>query len=233
MARGTQLTTLVDMVRYECRHSSVPATGLDANDRLKHMIRRKQEELYDQYDWPHLHFRPTITLQAGQRYYDLPAGLNLEQIENVHLKESGRYRPLCRGIGFEHYNQHDSDLDERADPARAWEVVWTGTATQIEVWPIPATNGNTIRIWGKRSLRPLVDDSDVADLDDLLIVLHVAAEILAAQKSEDAEIKAALAQQRLNVLRNRIKSGTEEFVLGGGSGRPRPKGLTARWNPNP
>lgn len=232
MARGTSLSSLVDMLRYEARHASAPSTGLDSDDKLKHMLRRKQQELYDGYQWPFLSMRPTKTLAAGQRYYDFPTDFNLETIDGVHVKDNGTYKPVERGITPAHLNHHDSDDDERADPVRCWDVQWTGSATQIEVWPIPATSGSILRFTGKRNLRALVADADVADLDDYLIVLFCAAEMLQAQDAKDAQIKAGLAQARLNILKARQRGGSAEVIMGSGGMERRPAGITARYNPD-
>ncbi len=220
MARGTQLSALLDMLRYECRHAAAPATGVDTDDRFKHLLRRTQDTLYQDYDWPFLNYFPTLTMAAGQRYYDFPSDFNLESVVEVNVQRSGRYVPVDRGITPDHLNAYDSDADARSDPVLAWDVRWTGSATQIEVWPIPSTNGAVVRFSGKKTLRPLVAATDVADLDDYLIVLHAAAEELLYRKSPDAETKAALAQKRLTRLMGRSKGGANTVILGGGTPLP-------------
>lgn len=87
----------------------------------------------------------------------------------------------------------------RIDPIEKWDIIDTGTGTpQIEVWPLPASN-SMLRFRGVRALRPLIADGDVADLDDVLIVLWAAAELRAGKGDEKA--KSALAQRRLNRLK--------------------------------
>lgn len=215
MARGTSLEVLVDMLKAEVRQSQRVNVGVDYEATLKQTIRRTQATLYDSYDWPILRVKPFKVLQAGERYYDLPTELDFEQIEKVAVYWGGVPEPVYRGIGFEEYAQYDSDQGVRADPVLKWDIAATDTVPQIEVWPIPASDGTKLQFIGKRKLRPLVKDSDVADLDDALIVLFAAAEILAAQKSADAQLKLSAAQDRLKTLRANLKSGYEPIVYGG------------------
>ena len=82
-----------------------------------------------------------------------------------------------------------------------------------------------VRIHGIKNLGGLINDSDKADLDDQLIVLYSAAEMLARQKQADAQNKLAQAQAHYNRLKARLAK-TETFVIGGGEpeGMYRPKG---------
>jgi hypothetical protein len=94
----------------------------------------------------------------------------------------------------------------RSDPIEKWQIIDAGAGPQCEVWPLPATRGK-LRFRGIRALRPLVNGSDVADLDDDLIVLWCAAELRSGEK--DGKAKAALAQRRLNALKGQLrKSGS-------------------------
>lgn len=222
MARGKQLSQLVDMLRSETGQSTAVSVGLDRLPELQQIIRRNQEGLYDAFDWPFLRVQPFKNLAAGQRYYDFPTDLNMERVEEVVVWWNDQPIPLVRGIEFAHYVQYDSENDERTDPVSRWDVRWTGSREQIEVWPIPATtysstNRYRLQFKGIRPLRAMVSDSDVADLDDQLIVLFAAAELLARQKSEDAKAKQMKAVERFNVLKGRMRGGSSMFILGGGT----------------
>jgi hypothetical protein len=65
---------------------------------------------------------------------------------------------------------------------------------QFEVWPIPSDNADTttlegrLRLTGIRDLRPLVADSDRADLDADLIVKWAALKVLSRSGSKDAQV---------------------------------------------
>src|SRR3546814_15776455 len=51
-----------------------------------------------------------------------------------------------RGIRSEDYAAYDSAAGERVDPVLRWDVQFTGTTDQIEVWPIPASNGMRLQV---------------------------------------------------------------------------------------
>jgi len=190
------------MLRDEVGHANSVAVGVEATPGLKQTLRRVQTTLYDDHDWPFLRqYFTRITLQAGQRYYDVPNALNLERIEEVAIWFNNLPMPIEKSIGWEEYTKYDSETDSRAEPALRWDVRWTGSKEQIEIWPIPATNDQQLQIRGIRKLRPLIANSDVCDLDDHMIVLFAAAEILARDKSPDAQAKLALAQRRYDKLK--------------------------------
>lgn len=220
MARGTQLIQLLDQLRAEVGHSLQPATGKDARQHLISHLQRSQELLYDGYDWPFLRILPYKNLSAGQRYYDLPSDLNLERVEAVVTYWGNDPSLVERGIDWSHYAQFDPDADERNDPVLRWDVRWVPaqSAEMIEVWPVPATN-TKLQWQGLRKLRPLLQDSDVAELDDRLIVLTAAAEILARNRKSDADMKRGLANQRLIQLKGRLKHGQHVTHMTGDTDR--------------
>lgn len=217
MARGTQLLQLVTMLREEVGRASSVAVGNDDLPMLKQKITRTQEFLYDEYTWPFLRqVFPQKTLNGGEQYYDFPAGLNLERIEEVYLWYANLPRPLTRGIGVQEYAIYNSNLGVTQEPAMRWDVRWTGVKEQFEIWPIPVSNAQLIQFVGIRNLRPLIKDNDVADLDDRMIVLACAAEILAKEGDESAPIVASLAKERFARMKGR--------TLGGGRTRQMGKG---------
>lgn len=224
MPRGTQLQTLIQMVRAEAGHSTSVAVGRDNEASIIQKIQRTQRMLYDDYDWPFLRFKWSIPLQAGQQYYNAPneAGfpglqvINTERIEEAWIDYSGRPIPIDRGIGQEQYAQYNSANGDRASPARRWDITRpSDTTEQIEIWPIPAGSTDIFWLKGLKKLRPLVAMTDVADLDDILITLHVAAEMLARQESADAKNIAGAAARRLAQLKGRTKGGSRMITMGG------------------
>jgi len=226
MARGTQLLKLVEMLKAEIGSATSVAVGVDFRENLKQTLRRTQNFLFNDYGWPHLRMIVDKNLAAGQRYYDLPTEFDYARVERIVVWWGGSPLPLDRGINIEDYGSYDSAGDERADPPMKWDVRWTGTTEQLEVWPIPAstystTNKFRLQIQGLRKLRSLVNESDVADLDDDLIVMFAAAEYLARQKSADASAKLQIAQQFYRTLKGRATTGTETFVFGRNAG-PQP-----------
>lgn len=229
MALFKTLENLVEQLKAETGNSVTVNVGVDYVANLKQTLRRVQETLYDDYDWPHLRIMPTKDLVDDQHLYDMPTDLNYDRIEEVRAWYSGHPYAICRGVSFEDYDQYSSVDGEKVDPVRKWDIRWTGADLQIEVWPMPASNVQHLQFRGIRKLRDLVSDSDVADLDDRLIVLFAAAELLARQKSADAQIKLAQAQQRYSRLKSRVTGGADTITLGGTSGeRDRPRGTIIR-----
>lgn len=228
MARGVSLGQLLDDVRAEVGHSLQPNLGKASRDVLIGMIQRVQKRLWEDYSWPHLKVTRDIEIQAGQRYYDLPSDIVFERVERVETKHGDYWTKLHYGIGADQYNQHDSDRGVRSSPIRRYDAYENN---QIEVWPIPEHNADmttgtdSLRIYGIRNLSPFVAVSDTADLDDQLIVLYAAAEMLTRQKQGDAQNKLAQAQAHYQRLKARMAK-TETFVIGGGEpeGLYRPKG---------
>lgn len=218
MARGSQLLSLIQMLREEVGRATSVAVGIDDVPMLKQKLKRTQEMLYDDYDWPFLRkIFPLRDLSAGERYYDFPSDLNVERIEQVHLWYSGLPKPLTRGISVAEYAIYDSNSDIQQEPAMRWDVFWTGVREQYEIWPIPVTNSQQIQFTGIRKLRTMVSDSDVADIDDLAIVLTCAAEILRKQENESAADVGKLAKARINQVKGLQRGGARARRMGQGA----------------
>lgn len=216
MARGTQLLQLVTMLRDETGRANSVAVGVDDLPQLKTVLRRVQETLYEKHPWPFLRtVFDRIPLQAGERYYDYPSNLNFERIEDVAVWDSGTPLSVTRGIGFNEYAVYDSESDVRCDPMLRWDVRWTGSKEQIEAWPVPSTNNLELQFIGIRKLRPLIANSDVADLDDQMIVLYAAAELL-PKGSELAKLKLELALDRYKTCKGTAATGQQTFRMGSG-----------------
>ena len=228
MARGVTLGQLLDDVRAEVGHSLQPNLGKASRDVLIGMIQRVQKRLWEDYSWPFLKVMRDIEIQAGQRYYDLPSDVTFERVERVETKHGDYWTKLHYGVGAEQYNQHDSDRGIRSSPIRRYD---TYENNQIEFWPIPSNNSDlttgtdSVRIHGIRNLSQFIATSDTADLDDQLIVLYTAAELLTRQKQGDAQSKLAQAQAHYQRLKARMAK-TDTIVIGGGEpeGLYRPKG---------
>ena len=218
MARGKQLQEVIAQLRAETGRNQSVAVGTSEIDNLKEQLRRVQEVLYDDYDWPFLTIERSINLQVGQRYYDFPVDLNYDRLNTIKFKYGNVYVDVERGITFDDYSIYDSNIGERSSPMVKWDVRNTGVSEQLEVWPIPNDAG-TLHFFGTKILNPVVDDSDRFDLDDRLIVLFAAAEILAKQKSPDARNKLDLANARLLKLRANSSSDTMVRVGLGNKGR--------------
>lgn len=212
------------MLRDETGQANSVAVGVAAMPALKQILRRTQDTLYLRHDWPFLrqHF-DRITLQAGERFYDVPNALNLERIEEVAIWFNNLPMVIEKGIGNEEYAKYDSEADSRAEPALRWDVRWTGSKEQIEIWPIPSTNDQQLQFRGIRKLRPLINNDDVCDLDDHMIVLFAAAEILARDKSPDAQAKLQAGEARFQLLRGLNARGAPTQNMAHGAVREHPR----------
>ena len=216
MARNTTLQVLLNDLRSESGHAISSALGKSTQEMMVNLLNRVQRRLWEDFAWPFLQVKKDITLQAGQRYYDIPSGLTLERVQSASFKNGSSWHKIFYGISTQDYTVHDSDTGSRSWPIRKYEAYG---AVQVEVWPIPSENANVttgdglFRLEGTGNLSTFVSMSDTADLDDQLIVLFAAAELLTRQKSPDAQLKQQQAQVHYQRLRARL-SKTEPLVLG-------------------
>lgn len=212
MARGTQLSALVDMLRAEIGASTNVAMGVNALPQLKQTLNRTQQRLWAEFDWPFAYIERDEPMVNGERYYAFDNDIDFDRIVCAHVKWSDTWRSMEYGIGPGEYNRSDPEDNEKEDPVTNWRHY---EGNQFEVWPVPASNDSVIRFKAIKKLPNMVNDSDVALLDDNLIVLFAAAEFLAKAKSEDAAAKLQSAQALYVTLKgNGIKTGV--FTLGGG-----------------
>src|SRR5574343_539048 len=213
--RGTSFLQIVTDLRAELRRSTSMAVGVVDLDNLKSVVNRVYEMLWLEYDWPHLRrVFPKVTLQAGERYYDFPEDLDLERIERVAVWWGNIPHLVQRGISFEDYAGFNSALGYQSEPMLRWDVRDVDGATQFEVWPLPNSNAQEVEFIGIRSISKLVDDADLCLLDDHLVVLFAAAELLAAQKAADAQAKMQAAQAYFTKLKARTKGASREYRVG-------------------
>lgn len=221
------LDEMLDELRAEARISQNVAHGLHKVDALQKLLRRVQEELYEAYEWPALATVRTTTIEAGTRYASYPDGIDFTGIKTAYTREATNlFRPLRYGIGIEELNLYDSDANERAFPIRSWQNYLSPEGETInqnmfEVWPIPDRQA-VVRFAGKRALLPLTDGAHSSTIDGPLIVLHAAVEILAAQKSEDAQLKLQKARDRADILKRRQNMADNRRVNLSTPSRPAP-----------
>lgn len=212
MALGTTLSELVRMVREEAGHSTNPAVGSQTADPIRQRIRRTYRRLHTGWEWPHLVVERDEELLAGQRFYSFEPGIDPLRIQQVWTKEAGSdlWRPVEYGIGIGALNHYDSDADnERADPVRRWQ---RAEDNQYEVWPTPLKEGSILRMRGIAKPKELVADNDIVDIDDDLIALFVAGELLTRQKDPEAQLKLEQAAQHQLRLRAQT-SGRATFPI--------------------
>lgn len=227
MARGTQFLSLITMLRSELGRSDNVAIGVADIPELKQKINRVYEQAYADYDWPHLNVHhEAIEMLAGERYYDVPATLDFDRAVECYVWFDSRAMPLKRGISIADYNAFNSPEDERSSQILKWDIRFTGTTEQIEVWPMPSDDDvQTLQFVGMQKFARLVNNSDTCKLDDNLIVLLAAA---AVTKDKDEQQKfLGQASERLITLRANARSGERDIRLNLGAEEPDPyKGVT-------
>jgi len=225
---------LLNMLKVHTGHN--PAVGT-ANDTVFYQILSDvQRWLASEWDWPFLRTRFDVTLKASTRFFSMPTALDTQRPIKVEVKYNQAWQEVDYGIGSDEYNDVDSDLGTTLDPVQRWQWGTQQSATsetseqgQFEVWPIPASDGQILRFTGQRVPVSLVGSdgnpttSAVADLDDELIVLFAAAELLARYDQKDAQIKLTRAQQRLLKLRAIYPSRKQDYILGSGQRDDTPK----------
>lgn len=202
------------MLKAEIGEFSGTNTTRDAQ--LRVLLSNKQKFLTTEYDWEFLERHWDVPAPAGTQYLALPtttaatpaavtSDINFDRDVTVEVLYGSRYFPVMDGISDMEYNTFNYALNGATSaPIQRWRLATnpneTSSANQFEVWPVPSGD-QVVRFTGQRTVQALASDTDKADLDDVLIVLAVAAEILLRSKQADAQLKLQLAQRRLQWLR--------------------------------
>lgn len=215
--RNMMLEEMLTDLRHEARISSDAAHGTHLGARHTALLRRVQEHLAMAHEWPELNVIRSVSASAGQRYVAYPDQIDYSSISEVYIQAvDGDWYPIKYGVHLEHLNMVDSDANEQRDDPLRWEhylgaADTTIAGTMFEIWPIPNRAVN-IRFVGQRKLLPLNVPADRSTLDGPMIVMFAAAELLAAQKADDASLKFELARERMRVLKMRQNNPTTEPV---------------------
>jgi len=216
MAVGKTFDQVVHAVKLEAGWSTHASTGRNMQEQIEHVLRRVYERTHEDFPWPHLLFERDIDLQAGQRHYSFPSDMDPNRVTGAWALEDEQHvwREVDYGITPAHWNTYSPERDERADPVRAWERHNTGEgAVMVEVWPVPRTSTGVLRIQGMPYAKRLVSESDIVDLDDQMLALQAAGELLARQGSADAEMKLQQAERRYQQLRSNQHGSNPQFSM--------------------
>jgi len=216
MALRSTLDEIVEMARDEARISTNSTRSVDHLAHVRQLVRRHYNSLLDDFSWKHLVLKREDAMKpmsAGQRYYDFPADLNIMKFEAVWFLWGNQWCRLTEGIGLDQYNIKDSESDERSDPAERW--AWYGH-NQFEIWPIPASGAGKVSFEGQKKGEKLVDGTNRADLDDIMVSLYVAGELLNENKQKDAAAaKISLANNRRGRMLASASISSSGATLGG------------------
>lgn len=195
------------------------ATG--DNARYLQLANNQIAWLIGQHAWLLGKTRAEVALTAGTRYYTFPEStIDIDRFDKeAFVKQSDGYRyTLQFGIGQREFNAYGNETEE-LDPVQRWDLVHDSGSLKIEVWPIPQS-AQTLMLSGIGIFTPMTLDASTCPVDDMLVVLFMAAEELARNKAADAQAKLAKAQAHLLGLRGTRASEYEQFNLSGG-GTPR------------
>lgn len=214
MARGTSLSALRDMLRAEIGASSNVAMGVNTQDQYDHVLRRTQARLWADHDWSFGFIERDEPLLKNERYYAFDNDIDYDRISMASVRWGDIWRPMQAGITPELFNTFDSDAGETSTPAMRWQHY---EGNQFEVWPVPSENGQILRFRAIKKLPPLLSPADTAVLDDNLIVLFAAAELLGRSKAADAPAKLSQATSHYNKLKGNSNK-DDRFIFGGGIG---------------
>lgn len=215
MARRVSLGTLIQSLRRELKIAESPSLGRNTRETHAYYLRKTQQRLHAEFTWPFMRIYRDVVMQAGQRYYAFPADIDPQDVISAKVSYGSSWAPLEYGITPQDYNARNSDLDQRNDPIVKWNLFRDPTTNgdMFEAWPIPASNGgSTVRFHGIKLLGSLIADADVCDLDDLLIVLYAAAELV-PDKEKKLKLEEAAAHKMS--LKSRF-SKDDSFIMGGG-----------------
>lgn len=156
-------------------------------------LRNAQAQLYRMQDWRHLIDYQDKTLGEEQNLLDYPtAGVMAggtcardQRILRLEVEYSGQWTQLSEGIATEMW----STMDTLSVPLRYERFA------QLMIYP-KANQTYTVRVWFVADLGPFAENSDVATLDDEMILLHALANAKAHYRQPDA----ATYQGQLNTL---------------------------------
>jgi len=179
------------------------------------LLNNQQSFLDNQHAYLRGKVRVSLAAVVGQQYYDVPAGIDMDRLEKPEFTNLSNFRyRISFGIGQEDYNIFRSDLGVKASPVMKWDLVNVAGVLKIELWPLPSV-AQTIELAGLLPLTQMVNDSDTCVIDDLILVLFTAAELLARHQSADAQAKGAKAKAALQSLKASYPSKFETFNLAG------------------
>ncbi len=224
MARGVAFSELVLNLRAELRRSQAPGIGTEDLAPLKRTINHVVAVVSNKEDWPFLYrkFDP-IAIAPGDRFFDIPAGLVLERIISVRIKWGGTYYDVWCGITYDDYISWDPAEDERSSPALKYDFQNINGNEQLEIWPI-SEGVQSLLFEGYIEHPKLVNDTDLCQLDDEIILLFAAAELMGDSFKAEAQAKRDQANELLRLIK--IKGARNDGApvrMGLGSGRDRPE----------
>lgn len=208
MALGTSLTTLQSLLKAEIGNELSVVTAQDTA--LATMLLVGQRDLADRFDWPHLKKVQNVGVDAVAQYVTLPVEINFDRPVRVAVQVGSGYQQVNYGIDEQEYNSCDYANGATGSPIQRWQRY---DVAQFEVWPVGAA-AQVIRFVGQKRLAD-ISASQVAQLDDLLVVFYVASQYLTRLKSAQAPLAIAKFRERFSQLQRNAPRRSGIVVLGG------------------
>lgn len=231
MARGTAWSVMRTMFKAEVGVELDESVATGDNTRYLRLANNQIRWLISQNAWLLGKTRAEVALVAGTRYYTFPeTTIDIDRVDReAFVKTSSGYRyPLQFGISQHQFNAYGNETQQES-PILRWDLV-VNTTLKIEVWPLPA-DAQTLMLSGIGVFTDMSTDASTCPIDDMLVVLFMAAEQLARDKAADAQAKLAKAQALLSSLKGLRQSAFDVIDMkGGGNGMGgifnRPVGFT-------
>ncbi len=221
MARNQTWATIRSAFKAEVGVELNESVATGDNARYLALANNQVKWLIGQHAWLLGKVRAEVALTPGTQYYTFPeSDIDIDRVDKeAFIEQSDGYRYNVEfGIGQRQYNSYGNET-EQIDPVQRWDLVNVSGVTKIEVWPIPLT-AQTLHLSGIRVFTPMSVDASTCPLDDMLVILFMAAEELARSKAADATAKLAKAQAHLAGLKGSRQTEHEQFSMAGG-GCPR------------
>lgn len=179
------------------------------------LLQNAQSQLYWMQNWKKLTAYADVSIGLDQYLVDYPTAANPERILKIAVNTgsgSDLWVELLEGITVEHYNTQSNN----AYPQRYERY------DQIELWPKCDTT-RSLRVWYIQALGDFTADTDVATIDDEMILLHATSTAKAHYRQPDAGIWSS----QLEALLARIRGtafGNKRFRADGkGDWEPMPR----------
>jgi hypothetical protein len=196
MRTGITLAKLREELQIEAGLSTQNGGSAQTIPRLNSLLNRTERLMGRMEEFTAESTEEEVTVAADAQYADLPETIDFTEIVTADVLHGNWWQPITHGITARERSIYDTTA--RATPISRWKVVPPGNE-EFEVWPIGSV-AQTIRFSGQRKIGGMVKDTDTCVLDADVIVLRAAAELLARDRKEDAQLKLRMAQELTTMI---------------------------------
>ena len=228
MGLGTTLAQATIMLKSQIGASLSVGT---ADDTLYYQkIETKQQWFASMYDWDMLVDSWDATVPVGTsnnspgRFNSFPTTdiygtantINFDRALDAAVLYSLKWCDMGFGIGTDEMNLWNSDLGQTSNPCMKWDFK-KGDRTYFEVWPLGG-QVQTVRFTGQRNIATLrtagvLDTTKTLTLDDRLVTLAVAVDLLSGMEDQSAKPTAEMLAALWRTLRGAEPKNKRAFGL--------------------